>query len=147
MPRDFLFPDPANFHVSGPEDQLWVPLALSPSQLANHGSHNLNVIARLKSRVTLAQAQTQMDGVARHLADEYPQSNTGVGVNLVSLHDQIVGNVRTALLVLLGAVGFVLLMVLRQRRESVDGRASARSRELLCVWRSGPTVCAFSASC
>src|SRR5947207_3839721 len=74
MPRDFLFPDPANFHVSGPEDQLWVPLALSPSQLANHGSHNLNVIARLKSGVTLAQAQTHMDGVARHLADEYPRS-------------------------------------------------------------------------
>src|SRR5204863_7955443 len=52
MHRDFLFPDPANFHVSGPEDQLWVPLALSPSQLAHHRSHNLNVTARLKSGVT-----------------------------------------------------------------------------------------------
>ena len=130
MPRDFLFPDPANFHLSGPEDQLWVPLALDPSQLANHGSHNLNVIARLKSRVTLAQAQTQMDGVARHLADEYPQSNTGVGVNLVSLHDQIVGNVRTALLVLLGAVGFVLLMVCANVANLLMARASARRREI-----------------
>ena len=130
MPRDFLFPDPANFHVSGPEDQLWVPLALSPSQLANHGSHNLNVIARLKSRVTLAQAQAHMDGVARHLADQYPQSNTGVGVNLVSLHDQIVGNVRTALLVLLGAVGFVLLMVCANVANLLMARASARRREI-----------------
>ena len=83
MPREFVFPDPANFHLAGAEDQLWVPIGLSPAELANHGSHYLQgVLARLKPDVSLPEVQAQMDGIARRLAERYPPSNSGVGVNL-----------------------------------------------------------------
>jgi predicted permease len=103
MPRGFQFPDT--------DDQLWVPLGLSPDQLANHGSHFLRVIGRLKPGVTIAQAQADLETVAARLTKQYPDSNTSVGVTVLSLPDQTVGDVRRPLLVLLGIVGFVLLMV------------------------------------
>ena len=87
---NFRFPDPANFHLAGAEDQLWVPIGLSPSELANHGSHYLQgVLARIKPGVSLSQARVQMDGIARRLAEQYPQSNTGVGVNLTPLRNDL----------------------------------------------------------
>jgi putative ABC transport system permease protein len=131
MPRSFRFPDPANFHLSAPEDQLWIPVAFSPTELANHGSHYLQgALARLRPGITFAQAQAQMDAIAQHLTRQYPQSNTGVGVNVVPLGEQLTGNVRPALLILLGAVGFILLMVCANVGNLLLARASARSREM-----------------
>src|SRR5262249_4275522 len=109
---------------------IWVPIALSAEQLANHGSHFLRVAARLKPRVTLAEAQTQMDLIARRLTEKLPDSNTGVGVSLVSLRDQTVGDARPALLVLFGVAGFLLLMVCANIGNLMLARASARAREL-----------------
>ncbi len=132
MPPEFLFPDPANFHLAGAEDQLWVPIGLSPAELANHGSHHLQgVLARLKPGVSLPGVQAQMDGIARRLAQRYPQSNTGVGINLRPLRSELVpGATSAALWILLGAVSFILLMVWANLANLLLARASTRRREL-----------------
>src|SRR5207249_1452894 len=96
MPRGFHFPDP--------DDQLWVPLGLTPAQLANHGSHFLRVLGRLKPGVTLEQARGDLDTIARQLTREYPQSNTGVSIAIRSLPDQTVGDIRTPLLIVFGVL-------------------------------------------
>jgi putative ABC transport system permease protein len=121
MPRGFSFPDA--------DDKLWVPIALTPQQLANHDSHLLRVVARLKPRVTLAQAQANLNGIAARLTEQFPLSNTGVGVAAVSLQEQTVGDIRAALLVMLGVVGFLLLMVCANIGNLLLARASARGRE------------------
>jgi predicted permease len=122
MPRGFHFPDP--------DDQLWVPLGLTSEQLANHGSHYLRVLGRLKPGVTIAQAQGDLERVAARLTTQYPDSNTGVGVTVLSLRDQTVGDVQRPLLVLLGIVGLVLLMVCANIGNLLLARMSARGREL-----------------
>jgi putative ABC transport system permease protein len=121
MPRGFYFPDP--------DDKVFVPLALTPQQLATHDGHTLTVVARLKPGATLAHAQADLDGVAARITEANPTTNTGVGVTVLSLHDQVVGDVRTALLVLLGVVGLLLVMVCANIGNLLLSRASARSRE------------------
>jgi putative ABC transport system permease protein len=131
MDRSFRFPDPANFHGAAQADQLWVPIALSPADLANHGSHLLQgALARLKPGATLGQAQVQMDAIAQRLTQEHPNTNEGVGVNVVLLREQLVGNVESELWILLGAVALVLLMVCANVANLLLVRASTRGREL-----------------
>jgi putative ABC transport system permease protein len=121
MPRGFYFPDP--------DDKVFVPLALTPQQLATHDGHALTVVARLKPGATIAEAQSDLDGVAARITQANPTTNTGTGVTVLSLHDQVVGDVRTALLVLLGVVGLLLLMVCANIGNLLLSRASARRRE------------------
>lgn len=122
MPQGFRFPDP--------DDQLYVPLALTQEQLANHDSHFLRVVARLKPGVGLPQAQSEMEIIAQHLTTQYPASNTGVGVRLISLQDQRAGNMRRPLLMLSGVAGLLLLMVCANVANLLLARASVRGREL-----------------
>jgi putative ABC transport system permease protein len=130
MRRSFRFPDPANFHAAQ-EDQLWVPLALSPADRSNHGSHDLQgALARLKPQTTLGQARAQMDSIAQRLTQQHPDTNEGVGVNVVPLREQLVGNVESELWILLGSVGLVLLMVCANVANLLLVRASTRGREL-----------------
>lgn len=121
MPRGFRFPDP--------DDQLWVPLGLTTEQLGNHQSHFLRVLGRLKPGVAPAQAQADLDAIAAQLTRQYPDSNTGVGVTILSLPEQTVGDVRRPLLVLLGIVGFLMLMVCANIGNLLLARASVRGRE------------------
>ncbi len=122
MPQGFRFPDP--------DDQLYVPLALTEQQLANHSSHFLRVIGRLKPGVTRPQAQSQLEIIAQHLTDQYPDANTGVGVRLISLQDQRAGNMRGPLFLLSVVAGLLLLMVCANVANLLLAHASVRGREM-----------------
>lgn len=121
MPKWFHFPDQ--------DDQLWVPLDLRPDEFTNRVDRSVLVAARLKQGVGLKQARAQMDAAGRQLAQQYPATNAGVNVLVVSLRDQVVGDVRPAILILWGCTGFVLLIVCANISNLLLTRASIRRRE------------------
>jgi predicted permease len=111
-------------------DQLWVPIAFPQEEASQRGNHFLEVIARLKPNVTLKQAQVEMETIAARLAQQYPIYNMRRGAVVVQLHEQVVGDIKPALLVLLGTVAFVLLIACANVANLLLARAAVRQKEI-----------------
>src|SRR6266705_2745416 len=90
--------------------QMWKPLAWTDQDRAIRDNHNYAVVARLKTGVTLQQARAELDSVSNQLAQQYPGDDKGWGATAIPLREDLVGDVRPALLILLGAVALVLLI-------------------------------------
>jgi putative ABC transport system permease protein len=121
MPSWFRFPDP--------ETQLWVPVPAERMGLAR-GKHLFSVFARLKPGATVEQARAEVKTIADRLARAYPDSNTGWSADAQSLTENIVGGVRSALSMLLGAVGLVLLVACANVANLSLSRGFARRQEM-----------------
>ena len=122
MPPGFAYPL---------SSELWTPLRFTADDLATQrGAHYLDIVARLKSGVSVHVAQSEMAGLVDRLAQAYPRSNANSAVAVYELREALVGNVKPALFVLLAAVGFVLLIVCVNIASLALTRATGRTREL-----------------
>jgi putative ABC transport system permease protein len=128
-----------DFQYPGREFQIWTPLTINPAELARKATgSNLNAVARLKAGISVAQAQAEMDSIAARLARTYA-TNEERGVLVVSMHADLLGNVRAALYVMLGAVLCLLLVAALNLSTLLSARAAARGRELAVRLAMGAT--------
>jgi len=121
MPALFHFPD---------QGQYFVPLGWTDKDRAVRNNHNYVVIARLKREVSLQQAQAEMNTISSRLEQVYPEDDKGWGATIVPLREDLVGDVRPALLVLLGSVAFVLLIACANVANLVLAKTLGRRKEI-----------------
>src|SRR5205085_7734245 len=110
--------------------KIWVPLAWSNEIRAVRGNHNYGVIARLKKGVDIHQAQAELSAISTRLEQLYPEDDKGWGAVILPLREELVGDVRPALLVLLGAVAFVLLIACANVANLVLAKTLMRRKEI-----------------
>ena len=131
MPASFQFPVGFGYlgKVINDPIELYVPLAPASGEL-RRGNYSFFAIGRLKSGVSIDQARAEMTGIERRLEQQYPDGNSGIGVSLILTQEQTVKEIRPALLVLLGAVVFMLLIACANIANLLLARAAARQKEI-----------------
>lgn len=130
MPAGFDFPQRA---------ELWMPYDIDPADTPRGGYRNERVFGRLKRGVTIQQAQSEIHSIAQNLARQYPDTNSGWDVRLVSFREYLFGSATVALPLLLGAVGLVLLIACTNVANLQLARAAARRKEIAVRLALGAT--------
>ena len=134
MPKGFQYPSRSQLWVLG-RNRTAVPMSLLSQFPGNdwpheRDAHFIGVIGRLQPNATLSQAQSDIAGICARLEQQFPATNQGLGSNVVPLHTQIVGDMGRVLFILLGAVGFVLLIACTNVANLMLARSTQRGREI-----------------
>jgi putative ABC transport system permease protein len=121
---------PSSFDLTADSEELWVPIAFTAARKATHDEHYLTVFGRLKAGVSRAQALGELARIVPGIQAQFPKDTQGLGFQVIAMTDDVIGDYRARLFVLLGAVGFVLLIACGNLANLLLARGAARSGEL-----------------